>query len=916
MRHVRLLAAARSCPSTRSPAARLALVLASALVPAPRAEAGRVDFAAPRLAAPGAAGQTFVADLDGDGRADLVAVDTAGTGVPLGAPLVRVQRGSAEGRFAEPAIAVPVPDPPGRAALADFDGDGRLDLAVVSRNGRRIHVLGGLGDGRFAPLGSSYVSLGAVERLATGDLDGDGSTDLVAATGHSITLLLQDAAGGFVPARTESMAPHVVTSLAVGDADTDGRVDVLVGSFTGCDFFQCFGGRLRTYFGDGRGGFRWFSDRNFTSRVSAVALLDFGGDGFDDLAVAQGGSESYEFEILRGRGRGAFDPWIRISTGSLDDVPVAADVDGDGRTDVAALSDAARIDVALDGSGGVVRDVRRTVVFGKSLSLGDVDGDGRLDAVVTAKDGATVYRGRGDGTFAAPAEVGAIEVPFAPTVVASFDLNEDGRPDLVAGAADRTAMLLSRRSSGDFVTSLLSGTLATTLPGDYDGDGHEDLVFQTSPRDGSRAEVRYGNGRGQFSPYPSRRTAAARPSTVDFDEDGVQDLVLNVPAQRARAYLGNGDGTLREAVVPGLEVVGRLVAADFDADGHLDVGQVVLNPWHAGPSVHVFAGDGRGGFAAAVTTPLPSAHSESVAVADFDEDGFPDLAFDTWNLNEYPFPDSVSLWFGRGDGTFREGPAVSGAADECRRVATADVDADGHADLVLSHLASLTIRRGDGRGGFGRPIGFRLRSGVAGVVASDVDADGDADLAAVLEYDRSVVVVTNESFIAYLDARAGNVNFAAGEVADILFVNGSAGSGRERRVAASTRAPLVIDVLAPPSTPFGPAPMAVWFWEGSPRPGTAHALPRRLGYAAMPTPIDPFRSPQPRLVANSLGFPARLGREKWPGPPTLAAPTRLLGGRPILPRRGTYYVQGIIRDPAGYNGSGAVTNGVEIVVRD
>ena len=159
--------------------------------------------------------------------------------------------------------------------------------------------------------------------------------------------------------------------------------------------------------------------------------------------------------------------------------------------------------------------------------------------------------------------------------------------------------------------------------------------------------------------------------------------------------------------------------------------------------------------------------------------------------------------------------------------------------------------------------------------------------------------------------RKGTVNAGVGENADVLFVNGSAGEGRRRRVFVDRGDEVVIRVDSPPAASTGePSPFVLWIWPGAPSSHTLTRLPDGLGFIGMPTPLTRARGPQPIRIANNLGFPRALGRELWPGTPTQPAPTVLPRG----PRMEGHvlYLQGIIADPGAPNGAHAVTNGIEI----
>ncbi len=174
---------------------------------------------------------------------------------------------------------------------------------------------------------------------------------------------------------------------------------------------------------------------------------------------------------------------------------------------------------------------------------------------------------------------------------------------------------------------------------------------------------------------------------------------------------------------------------------------------------------------------------------------------------------------------------------------------------------------------------------------------------------------------AYLDpilepqyeCRKGNVNAAAGPVANVLFINGSPGIGNARRVFVTPTDPIAFTVARPPSKTSGTSRCCIYVWAGEGGPGTVSAQPFGLGSTCRATPLNRGVPGQPKRIANSIGFPAQLGAEDWPGPPTSPAPTTLLNLGAGLGRTGRFLFQGFIIDTAAPNGQAATTNAVILV---
>jgi hypothetical protein len=320
----------------------------------------------------------------------------------------------------------------------------------------------------------TFDRLGDAEALVAGDVSGDGKPDLVLGSfsDRAVWFAIRKPQGGFAVADDERAVVGVPASIAVGDLNADGRGDVVVANGTGAK-------AVSVLLNDGS-GFALAARADYPTGASpqGVALADVNGDGRPDVATAN--SSARTVSVLRNLGDGTLAPKADYATGPLPIAVAAGDLNGDGRADlVTANSGAATISVLRNRGNGTFAP-RADVVTGgapNSVALADFDGDGRLDAATAnprarPARGVTVLLGRGDGTFRPRRDY---PVSFNPSRIAAADLNGDGRPDLYLSEAGNLAVMLNR-GDGTFEAPLWFGYGDAVAAADFNLDGRIDLV--------------------------------------------------------------------------------------------------------------------------------------------------------------------------------------------------------------------------------------------------------------------------------------------------------------------------------------------------------------------------------------------------------------------------------------------------------
>jgi hypothetical protein len=267
------------------------------------------------------------------------------------------------------------------------------------------------------------------------------------------------------------------------------------------------------------------------------------------------------------------------------------------------------------------------------------------------------------------------------------------------------------------------------VAGDFNGDGNLDLAVGINNTSNPVA-ILLGDGKGNFTPVTSSPiTVSGNPILVqDFNGDGIPDLLLsNSSTGLLTVLLGNGDGTFTAKGSPVATNYGvfPVVAADFNGDGIPDLAAA------GGYYLIILLGNGDGTFTQMpITSSIAGADMfNSMVVADFNGDGIPDLA--TVDVFE-----SVSIFLGNGDGTFKAGSSITlstVSSGSALTLASGDFNGDGKPDLavpIYGSSSSVAILLGNGDGTFHAASGSPFAAGAWAnrLAIGDFNGDGVTDL--------------------------------------------------------------------------------------------------------------------------------------------------------------------------------------------
>jgi hypothetical protein len=362
----------RTLPSFAAPAAVNAGLNADALAVGDFNGDGRLDGAAPNFrsgtvsvllgkgdgtfqdpvayAVGSAPAAVATADLNGDGKLDLVVANSNPNG---GGNTICVLLGNGDGTFAA-AVPYAVGSAPVALAVADFDGDGHPDIAVVNSQSNTVSILLNHGDGTFAT--ALNYTVGTQPRsVAVGDVNGDGRPDLVVTNfaSNTVTVLVNMGSGTFqaMPTHPTGVGPAAV---AVGDFNQDGKLDAAVVDLGGkTSTGTSDAGSVLILAGNGDGTFTDAGSYPAGTNPASVAVGDVNGDGQPDVVVANLGSDT--ISVLMGKGDGSFQPAVNYAAGFQPDHVVLGNFTGGSFPDVLVINDGASTISFLHNQGAAAQ---------------------------------------------------------------------------------------------------------------------------------------------------------------------------------------------------------------------------------------------------------------------------------------------------------------------------------------------------------------------------------------------------------------------------------------------------------------------------------------------------------------------------------------------------------------------------------
>ena len=563
-------------------------------------------------------------------------------------------------------------------------------------------------------------------------------------------------------------------SIATADLNGDGNLDLVAGT--------------AIYVGNGDGTFTQ-STSSLPGSTSTL-IADLNGDGAPDLLSTFGNQAS----VSLNNGDGTFQPEVTYADGSTRFLNIA-DVNGDGHADLIGLNPNMEQVTAVLGNGDGTFQAANVFASGDinnpspglkpnlahpAQFFGDFNGDGIQDFAVanTAANTISISFGKADGTFQAPISFVPQTLAQAPRpqIVTVSDFNGDGKDDIIVYTPGLSGSATLGGGENHGIGGITGGTPASWTLFLSNGDGTFTPSTISNPL---------------FVPTASDLTVG----NVDLDGDGTPDVIVasNIIVGLSRQPVGllNIEYTTHATKIGSQEFQlggepNAIYTPDLNGDGLPDIvittsasnivwtlintGDGFMEPTNIGAQLGLALGDGvslqsMSGFAAYTPpdgAPLSLLGTSNLKIADFNQDGKPDLAVST-ALGQ------VSILLGNGDGTFQPGQTfdVGGGAQQ---LAVHDFNGDGFPDVaaLLGNQTAIALNTGFDAEQLGAAVGFRLSApatSTAGqtnsITVTAVDANGNP----VPDFRGTIHLTTNDpkatlpTFYTFTAADAGTHTF-------------------------------------------------------------------------------------------------------------------------------------------------------------
>ncbi|MEM7262280.1 MAG: FG-GAP-like repeat-containing protein, partial [Planctomycetota bacterium] len=510
---------------------------------------------------PGTVWEAHAHELSGDGRDDVVVIHDREERLTF-----LMSRGDQTPELST----MEIDRIPGALGFGDIEGDGDLDIFVLSLSKSKLLPLINNGSGDFLPGPEIEVTGRRLGRVYVHDWTGDGYPDIATTTSTTAVFLVNDGSGGF-EVRGDFPIRRVL-DIAPADVDSDGHDDLTFGTFQS-------GIQVLLWRDD---NFKVLTRLGPNTRTHTMRRADFDGDGDVDLAGLTSFENDADFVATFLRSSGSLQLPIyeqRDLTLSEPHWCGVADLDGDGDLDVVSVERwVGRLDILLNNGDGELEFHAEEFVAGRliTVTVADVDGDGDVDVIAPDQESSEIefFLNDGNANFTPS---GTERVGAQPQLIEAADLDEDGVDDLItANVNGRSISILLRRGDGyERLPDIRVGSGPIGVDsGDLNSDGHLDVVVANEFS--SELTVLFGDGTGGLGDEQHYDVRLPTPGEVaDLDDDGHPDFVVSSGQSSAgeiNILWNRGDGTFTFAdPYPLFAAPYSATAGDLDGDGLLDI---------------------------------------------------------------------------------------------------------------------------------------------------------------------------------------------------------------------------------------------------------------------------------------------------------------------------------------------------------
>jgi hypothetical protein len=609
-----------------------------------------------------------VADMDRDGKLDVVAAGS----------YLWVLFGKGDGTFSTAFLALP--SAATGLAVADLDAKNGPDVAVSFGGSATTKVFLNLGNGNFPAMNATYSFPVSTEHLALADVDGDAKLDLAIVGASQGWFRPGNGTGQFgaqmaIPAPPSSTGP---VNIAAGDPSGGGvarAFGLVIGSTP--QLFEMLIPLLGTTV-------------TLPANALFLKLADLDNDGKDDALVHNGVGTLLVVSQLAGAAP-VLGPVVDIGATNTTELAIG-DVDGDGQVDILATTPDGVVVVRRTPSGGyrvAPRYPNPVAAPTLTVTARDIDHDGQLDLVVGMGTEVVPLMGQPGGKFTGnPPLIGSGAIS---TLVAT-DFDGDGQLDVCAATSNMAPPLELYRGSTTAPSHFTSSTplsspglLVDVKQADLNRDGHADVVGLTDVALTANGSVAFFSGAGDGSFGTAVLTPTGlKPSRAvvgDFNGDLFEDVAVSHNGEpNVWIFLGDGQGALQHTATVPLAAIDHFAGADLLGNGHMDL----LASVSSSSQLVVALGDGSGNFPAAGMTSYGPVNAPAQAVAgDVDGDGRPDVVVAAWHR-------AVGIYHTRSDGSLAS-PRWYEAAPGAVGVELGDFDKDGRLDIAVANYAGQAV---------------------------------------------------------------------------------------------------------------------------------------------------------------------------------------------------------------------------------